>query len=236
MVQRTDLVHPTLRHPRTGEPLLALGEIGGKVIWPVLGAGPEEDGNAGGESEGTEKSEGTEGEGEGEKGESKATAETVSKEEYDRLHNRMTAADKRSSDLQKKIAEFENAGKTESERLQQERDDALRARDDAATATRDLRIQTAFLSIDGVEWHNKSDALKMLLADYMDKIDIDDNGKVTGVDAAVKAMAKEKSYLVKTEPVSSAGDQMNGQRKGDQGGKDKKTREAELRKRLPALG
>lgn len=40
------LIHPTLLHPRTGEPLRAIGVVGGKVIWPILGGdGTEDDAN-----------------------------------------------------------------------------------------------------------------------------------------------------------------------------------------------
>lgn len=31
-------VHPTMRHPRTGEPLRAIGRVRGRLIWPVMGA------------------------------------------------------------------------------------------------------------------------------------------------------------------------------------------------------
>lgn len=38
--------HPTLLHPRTGEPLRAIGLVGGKVIWPIMGGdGTEDDAN-----------------------------------------------------------------------------------------------------------------------------------------------------------------------------------------------
>lgn len=37
-------VHPTLTHPRTGEPLVAVGVINGRAIWPVLGGSGEGDG------------------------------------------------------------------------------------------------------------------------------------------------------------------------------------------------
>lgn len=36
-------VHPTLRHPRTGAPVRALGVVNGKVVWPVAGGSAEDD-------------------------------------------------------------------------------------------------------------------------------------------------------------------------------------------------
>lgn len=50
-------VHPTLRHPLTGEPLQAVGVINGRAIWPVLGGAPdgdEGDGDDGTDDEGDE--------------------------------------------------------------------------------------------------------------------------------------------------------------------------------------
>ncbi|MGC5033070.1 hypothetical protein [Micromonospora sp. DT229] len=51
-------LHPTLTHPHTGAPIRALGvRRNGQVIWPALGAAPDD----GGESEGGGESGGTEG-------------------------------------------------------------------------------------------------------------------------------------------------------------------------------
>jgi hypothetical protein len=33
-------VHPFLRHPLSGEPLRAIGIVGGRLVWPVIGAAP----------------------------------------------------------------------------------------------------------------------------------------------------------------------------------------------------
>lgn len=38
--------HPTLMHPRTGQPLEAVGVVAGKIVWPIMGGdGSEEDAN-----------------------------------------------------------------------------------------------------------------------------------------------------------------------------------------------
>ena len=38
-------VHPTLRHPRTGLALRAVGIVGGKPVWPIIGASPDDPSN-----------------------------------------------------------------------------------------------------------------------------------------------------------------------------------------------
>jgi len=57
-----ELTHPYLLHPRTGEPLQAVGIVAGRPVWPILGGdGSEGDANEGG-SEG-DNGEGDEGAG-----------------------------------------------------------------------------------------------------------------------------------------------------------------------------
>ncbi|TBL44251.1 hypothetical protein EYA84_02070 [Verrucosispora sp. SN26_14.1] len=61
-------LHPTLTHPHTGAPIRALGvRRDGRLIWPALGAAPDDGGEGGGESGETEggKPEGESGKSEG---------------------------------------------------------------------------------------------------------------------------------------------------------------------------
>jgi tRNA G26 N,N-dimethylase Trm1 len=88
------------------------------------------------------------------------------------------------------------------------------------------------LSSKDVTWHDVTDAFTMLKNNYMDGVDVDSNGKVTGIDPAVKKLAKEKAYLVKvaTDNSDSTGAAHNGQRKGDQ----KDTSKEQRMSRFPA--
>lgn len=56
-MQHANLVHPTAVHPRTGEPLRAIGVLkSGHIIWPVLGAAEGDEGETGDKgAEGSEK-------------------------------------------------------------------------------------------------------------------------------------------------------------------------------------
>lgn len=36
-------IHPTLLHPLTGQPLRAAGIVGGRVVWPIMGASEDSD-------------------------------------------------------------------------------------------------------------------------------------------------------------------------------------------------
>ena len=56
-------VHPTMRHPRTGEPLRAVGFVGGRPVWPIMGASPDDPGNGGQSGDGSGASGGGSGSG-----------------------------------------------------------------------------------------------------------------------------------------------------------------------------
>lgn len=234
MSQRLDITHPYLLDPSTDEPLRAIDIIRGKAIWPVLGGSGEtetDDENEDDTETGTDDQETDDPETDDD---SSSETETISRAEYDRLMSRMQAADRRASNFETKVKEYEKAGQSETEKLQSERDEAKAAAEGAAADLRQARISNAFLALpNGPSWHDPEDALTMLTSRYMDGVDIDDKGKVTGIAEAVKRMAKEKSYLVKTTQPPSSGDTMNGKRKGNQGNATAKAEE--LKKRFPHL-
>lgn len=230
--------HPTISDPSTGEPLRALAIVGNMPIWPQFGAeGEENNGGSEGEtegegsSEGETETEGSEGEGEGEK------PRTYTAEEYEALHRRMQAADRRASGAEQKVKDFEKAGQTELEKAQSDAQENLTRAEAAEKALQDERIANAFLASNDVTWHDNADALSMLRSNYMDGVEIGEDGKVKGMKAAISKMAKEKKYLVNsgTAASTSATDQMNGKRKGNNG-EQEKAKDADLAKRMPALG
>ena len=232
-------IHPTITDPSTGEPLRALTVIGNMPVWPSRGGQEDGDGSTG---ESGESSQGEDGDGdpegnEGEQnsdGDGEGNTDTISKEEYDRLKARMQAADRRASAAEAKVKQHEDAGKTELDRMTGERDDALKRAETAQQALNDERIANAFLTSNKVAWHDPADALAMLRSRYMDGVEIDESGRVTGMEKAIQQLAKEKKYLVNSgSSTSSTDDAMNGKRKGD--GKDNKSKDDELAKRMPAL-
>lgn len=145
---------------------------------------------------------------------------TYTAEEVERIKARMQAADRRASELEKKVQKFENANKSELEKLQDEAKRAAAERDATVSELRNLRLQNAFLANTSVQWADPSDAFLILQTQFMEGVDIDENGKVIGMDAAVKEMAKKKAHLVKKTPTDASeanGSVQNGQRKGANG-------------------
>jgi hypothetical protein len=217
--------HPYLSDPFTGEPLRALASFPGLIVWPSMGGESEEEGQEQNDDEQSESYS---------EGEEKDSEQTISRAEYERVLARMKAADRRASELDSKVKKFESEGQTEAQRLQSEREEAVKRAEQAEKALRDQRIANAFLSSSQFNWHDPMDALTMLQSRYMDSVEIDDDGRVKGMTEAVKKMAKEKSYLVKQQSSSSTSDSMNGGRRGDDRA-NQKTKDDELARRMPAL-
>jgi hypothetical protein len=168
---------------------------------------------------------------------------SVSKAEYDQLLERMKAADRRAAAEQKakeelaaKIAEAEKATLTDIEKAKRDAEEALKAREETAIALRSERLRNAFLAAEGnIQWQDPSDAYAILLRDFMEGVEIAEDGKVTGMKEAVAALAKKKSYLVKTgivQPAPEATGSGSSTRKG--ANPDQAAADAERRRRFPA--
>lgn len=230
-------IHPTIIDPSSGEPLRALTVIGNMPVWPSIGGQDDDQGGSETENDDSQSGDDDSGEDSGQQTEEgDQDGKTYTAQEYEALHRRMQAADRRASDLQTKVKEFEDQGKTELQKAETERDDERKRRESAEQALRDERIANAFLSANDVTWHDAGDALSMLRAHYMDGVEIDDKGKITGMKDAIKRMAKEKKYLVNSgSGTSSTDDQMNGARKG-QKPDTQQVKDDEIRRRMPALG
>jgi chromosome segregation ATPase len=175
--------------------------------------------------------------------------ETVSKRQYDKLHRRMTAADQRSSNLQKELDDvrkkMEDGSKEVPDELRKEVADLRTKAEKANDENRSLKVRIAFLttSVKGITWKDSDAALK--LVDLSD-VDIDDKGNVDVRDlrAALKQLAKDKPYLLadkedkdeddsKDDTDQRSGPSMNSTRKGS---KKTKVDQAALQRRFPALG
>lgn len=248
------LIKPGLRHPHTGALVEALGyKRNGDPIWPVLGAAPDDDGDGGtgGDDGGDDDPEDDADEddsgddaGDGKskprkKGEDDDDdEETVPKWKLDKLHKRMTAADQRSSNLQKELDDLKST-KDITPEIKKELDE-LKAKIGPVETERDtLRLQVAFLSNNTIKWKDADAALK--LAD-LSEVDFDDKGRVDkrALKAALKQLATEKPYLVADADTDDDGDKdtpkvttaaKNGKRKGE---KNKVDPEA-MAKRFPVL-
>jgi hypothetical protein len=116
--------------------------------------------------------------------------------EYQELQRRMQAADRAKSQAEQKVTEYERAGQSEQEKLQA---DLATALERAANAERERDVAVMgreFLKFPGFDWHDPDTALALV---DMSNVKIED-GKVTGVKEAVQKLAKEKPFLLKSQP------------------------------------
>lgn len=178
--------------------------------------------NAGGDSTATntqttqQNAEGTQSTSDGTTTTSTDSAKTYSAEEYEQLKSRMAAADRRADAEAAKVKKFENANKSDLERAQAEAAEAKQKADALAGQLKNAALQNAFLGNTSVTWQDPTDAFALLQQHFMEGVEVDEAGKVTGMDNAVKLLAKNKAYLVKPAAASEAtGTAQNGQRKGE---------------------
>jgi len=128
-------IHPTLRHPRTGEPLRAVGWWRGRPMWPVMGASPDDPSNdAGGGGEG-----GSEGDPEVPPGTGDAGKQAI-----DRMKAERNAARNELRDAKAKLAAFEKADQERADADRTEAEKRAAAEQRAAEAElRALRLEVA---------------------------------------------------------------------------------------------
>lgn len=143
-------------------------------------------------------------------------ADTVSKADYDSIMKRMQAADRAKIAAEKKLKDKDDADLSATEKATKEAAESKAEAEKLKNQLRTEKILNSFLTIKDVNWHDSADAFALL-----DRagVDIDsDTGKVTGMDAAVKALAKKKPHLVNTGTTEgSTGPANNSNRKGDLG-------------------
>lgn len=157
---------------------------------------------------------------------------TVTRAEYDALMNRMRAADQNKAKAENELRQLRDKDLPELQKAQRDLTEAQERATKAEADLRSARLENAFLSDNKYEWHNPKTALKN--AD-LSKVEVLDDGTVTGLTAALDALAKSDPYLIKTAkadetPKGSTGAPGTGGRQPD-GKPDTKA----LANRFPAL-
>lgn len=141
----------------------------------------------------------------------------VTREEFEKLQERMKAADRAKAKAEAALKERERKEMGELERAQAEVKDLTVERDTLRTQLQQTRIENAFLSNNKYSWVDPSDALRLM---DMDGVEINDDGKVTGLAEAIEKLAKAKPHLLKKDEggkssSAASGSANNGTRKGD---------------------
>jgi hypothetical protein len=177
------------------------------------GAGGNGDGGGAGGSEGQGGDNGGSGDGTGGSGEGAGgnDSATIAKAEYDKVLERMKAADRNAAQALAKLKELEEKDLSEQEKIAKRLPELEQTVSKLTEENKGLKAKVAFLGLDGFSWHDPDVALGQV--DLSEAIDAEGNINKTALKKAAESLAKEKSFLVK-----SANDQGSGGGKGGQGG------------------
>lgn len=195
-------------HPRTGVPIVPIGFVGGRPVWPIMGgSGDEDDANEDGKStedesdddkkgsEGSDKSEEGKEDDDKSKGDPQAKIEDLEAEKNRHFKRRKEAEDA-ADQLRKELDELKSKDTPELDRLKTTVAEQETKITGLETSLHEARLQNAFLQDNTYAWHNPSRALA--LAD-LSEVDIDSDGKVHGLRKALDSLAKSDAYLLKPE-------------------------------------
>ena len=224
--------------PRTGDPVRPLGVVGGRLVWPIMGASPDDPSNKDDEEEHEENGddpEGGDGSSGGDGGDPQAKIDALTSEK-DRHVRRRQEAEKALEETRKELEAIKGKDQSETEKLTA-RVTELESENEALHDTlRTTRLENAFLTDNSYEWHNPRRALS--LAD-LSEVEIDDDGSVHGLKQALDALAKSDAYLLKSkkegedeteEKVSTGGRKQPSKKK-----KDADAEADALKSKYPAL-
>lgn len=169
----------------------------------------------------------------------------VTRAEYDALTRRLSAADQRATQAEKdrdakatELQKLTDKDKSELEIAKRDLQAATEKVESLTAQNASLAFGNTFLTQTKHKWHDPSLILDML--QKRDDVKLKDDGTVEGMDKALDAIAKEKSFLLKKAKDDSDDDLPDGPSGGSSGSGNKKkkgeraTRE-ELAGSFPAL-
>lgn len=164
---------------------------------------------------------------------------TVSRAEYEALQNRLRAADQNRQRVEDELKQIRDKDMPALDKAQRDLAEATRERDEAREALKQARLENAFVTDNKYKWKNPKTALK--LAD-LSKVEVDDDGTVRNLTAALDALAKAEPYLLEDTNSSGGDGDGSGSTRGSTGASGNGGRAPEtkvdlskLASRVPAL-
>lgn len=118
------------------------------------------------------------------------------RQELESYRERMKAADRRAAEFEQQLKQLRDKDLPEAAKLQRDFEESQKQVTQLQETNRNLALQVAFLSDNTYSWHNPERALKLV---DLDQLEIDADGKVSGLKDALKALATSDPYLVKQE-------------------------------------
>lgn len=231
-------------HPHTGEPVRPLyRRPDGRLVWPVMGASPDDpaSGGAGTDGEpGSTGEAGKEGQNSGtEGGDGSEGEKPVSRADFERLERHLAEADKKRTAAEEALKKIEDGKKDELTKAQERVAELEKSSAAKDTELLELRLDNAFLTVNDITWHSKKQALKLAGSEgYLEGVVKDGKVDEKVLASKLKEFAKANAHLVKQDsngqqsPPPASGGAVGS---GGKGGKDGGTDEATLRGRYRSL-
>lgn len=159
----------------------------------------------------------------------------ASKAELERVTARMKAADQRASQLEAELRQIKDKDLPEVDKLKRDHAEALEKLEKASARVAEMALSNAFLTDNTYKWKNPATALKLL---DRTKVTVEEDGSVTGMKDALKALATSDPYLLDDTKSEDApkDDTPPGTAPGNNGGAGKgKDPKATQQRRFPAM-
>lgn len=137
-----------------------------------------------------------------------AATDTVPKSEADSLRERMRAADQRAARVEAELKQLRDKDVPEAEKLKRDFEESQQQVTKLQETNKNLALKVAFLSDNTYTWHNPERALRLV---DLSQVTIEEDGSVSGLKDALKALATSDDYLIKkevkeeTKPTAPAG-------------------------------
>lgn len=109
---------------------------------------------------------------------------------------RTQAADKRAAEFEQQLRQLRDKDLPEAEKLKRDFEESQAQVTKLQGVNQELALKVAFLSDNTYSWHNPDRALKLV---DLSQVTIEEDGSVSGLKEALKALATSDDYLVKKE-------------------------------------
>jgi len=129
------------------------------------------------------------------------TTDTVSRAELDAVLARMRAADQRATKAETDLRQLRDKDLPEATKLKRDFEESQQQVTKLQETNTALALKVAFLSDNTYTWHNPERALKLV---DLSQVEVREDGTVSGLKDALKALATSDAYLIKQEATQEA--------------------------------
>lgn len=130
-----------------------------------------------------------------------STADTVARSELEQQRARTKAADERAARLDAELKQLRDKDLPEIDKMRRDFQAAQEQVTALQSTNQKLALEVAFLKDNTFTWHNPETALKLV---DLSQVTIEEDGSVSGLKDALKALATQNDFLVKKEAAQEA--------------------------------